>query len=86
MEKTTKMYRFMLWRGIATMFVVGILLIGALIYVGFYANGYSVAQKVIVVLIALIIGALAVSTLWMLWMKEGMKRFKKEIFLKKAWQ
>ncbi len=57
----------LLWRIIFTILVGAASLISALVYVAFYALGYSTFQKVAVVLIALIAAGAAISIVWVSW-------------------
>lgn len=76
MEKgMIKMAGYMAWRGIATAVIAAAFLAGSLIYTGFYASGYTLFQKAVVVLVSLIVACALISILWMLWMRAGMRRF-----------
>jgi hypothetical protein len=55
------------WRIIATIIIATAFLSGILIYIGFYAVNYSLTQKVVVFLVALIIAAAAISIMWVSW-------------------
>ncbi len=65
MDEAKKMYGEMMWRVILTLIVIAVVLIGSLLYVGFYATGLGIIQKIVVVLIALIIIGVVVSIIWM---------------------
>ena len=64
MEKVEKIAGGLMWRIIGTIVAFSAFLIGSLIYVGFYANGYDFTQKVIVVLVAVIIAFAAIAIMW----------------------
>jgi len=64
MERAEKMAEGLMWRIIGTILAFSAFLIGSLIYVGFYATGFDLGQKVIVVLVALIIAFAAVAIIW----------------------
>lgn len=57
----------MVWEVVLTILIVALFLVGSLTYVGFYAKGYTLLQKVVVVLVALIIAITAISILWVVW-------------------
>jgi VIT1/CCC1 family predicted Fe2+/Mn2+ transporter len=66
MNRTYKsMYRNMLWRTVVTVLVGCFALIGSLLYVGFYAIGLSLLQKIIIVLVALIAAGAVITLVWM---------------------
>lgn len=52
---------------IASVLIPAILIIISLIYVAFYANGYSLFQKIVIIIIALIVVGAAEALLWMAW-------------------
>ena len=61
---------------VLSVLIPAILLIGSLIYVAFYASGYSLFQKIIIVIIALIVICVAESLVWMIWAsKNGFMQF-----------
>ena len=63
----------MIWMTVIAILIPSILLIGALVYVAFYAGGFSLFQKLVIALIALIIVCVAESILWMIWAgKKGL--------------
>ena len=64
MEKVENMTRSVVWRIIGTIITLAAFLIGSLIYVGFYTVGYSLGQRIVVVLVALIIAIAAISIMW----------------------
>ena len=65
--------REMVWMSAVSVLIPAILLILALVYVAFYASGYSLFQKVIIVIIALIVIAVAEALVWMGWAgRKGM--------------
>lgn len=55
------------WMSVVAILIPAILLIGTLIYVAFYSNGYSLFQKIVIVIIALIVIGVAEAVLWMVW-------------------
>lgn len=60
---------------ILTILVLASFLAGSLYYVAFYTEGYSLFQKVAVILIALIVAVAAVSIVWVVWAaKRGLIR------------
>lgn len=64
-ELFKSMYRSMMLRTVVTVLVGCAALIGSLLYVGFYAAGFSLFQKIIVVIIALIVAGAVISIVWM---------------------
>jgi len=54
----------LMWRIIGTIITFSAFLVGSLIYVGFYATGFDLGQKVIGVVVALIIAFAAVAIMW----------------------
>lgn len=64
MEKVEKMAGGLMWRIIGTIIAFSSFLIGSLIYVGFYASGFDLGQKIIVVVVALIIAFAAIAIMW----------------------
>ena len=54
-------------RIIVTIITIAAFLSGSLIYIGFYAGGYTLFQKVIVFLVALILAVTVVSIAWVTW-------------------
>lgn len=58
------MARGLLWRIIGTIITLTAFLVGSLIYVGFYAVDFTLGQKVIVVLVALILAVAALAIIW----------------------
>ncbi len=54
----------LMWRIIGTILAFSGFLIASLIYVGFYASGFDLGQKVIVVVVALIIAFAAIAVMW----------------------
>lgn len=60
----------------ASVLLPALVLIGSLIYVAFYSSGYSLFQKIVIVIIALIVICAAESILWMAWAsKKGFMQF-----------
>jgi hypothetical protein len=57
----------MVWRIILTILIPALLLIGAFVYVAFYANGYDLFQKIVIVVVALIASGAIISILWVTW-------------------
>jgi hypothetical protein len=57
----------MTWKIVLTLLIMAVFLIGSLVYVGFYANGYSLFQKIVVFLIALIAAGVIISIMWVVW-------------------
>ena len=75
MDERQKLYREMIWRSVLTLVIIAGTLIVALAYVAFYAVGFGLFQKIVVVLIALIVACAVVSIIWMLgWSKYMNKR------------
>ena len=64
MEKVEDMARGVVWRIIGSIITVTALLVGSLIFVGFYAPDYNLGQRVIVVLVALILAIAALAIIW----------------------
>ena len=67
MPKGADLRKEMVWMSALSALIPAILLIGALVYVAFYATGYSLFQKVVIVIIALIVMAAAEALLWLAW-------------------
>ena len=58
---------------VTSVLIPAILMIGALVWIAFYASGYSLFQKIVIAVIALIVICTAESLLWMAWAgKKGM--------------
>lgn len=57
----------MVGRIVGTIITLAGFLVGSLIYVGFYTAGYTLFQKIVVVLVALIIAIAAISVMWVSW-------------------
>ena len=58
---------------IVSVLIPSILLIVALVWVAFYSTGYSLFQKIVIAVIALIVIGAAEAVLWMVWTgKKGM--------------
>jgi len=65
----------MLERIILTIVTVAGFLIGSLIYIAFYTEGYNLFQQIAVFLVALILAITIVSILWVTWAgRRGMLR------------
>jgi hypothetical protein len=76
MAKGTVSQGEMVWMSIVAILIPAILLVAALIYVAFYANGYSLFQKVVIVIVALIVVGVAEALLWMVWAaRKGLMRW-----------
>jgi hypothetical protein len=54
-------------RVVASIITLAAFLSGSLIFVGFYASGYDLFQKIVVFLVALIIALAALAVLWVTW-------------------
>lgn len=62
-----------MWMSVLSVLIPAVILIAALVYVAFYAGGYSVFQKIVVVVIAFIAVMVAEALLWMGWAgRKGM--------------
>jgi divalent metal cation (Fe/Co/Zn/Cd) transporter len=57
----------MVWMSALSVLVPAVVLIAALVYVAFYSTGYTLFQKVVVVIVAFVIVAAAESLMWMAW-------------------
>lgn len=57
----------MVWMSVLSMLIPAVLIIGALVYVAFYANGYDIFQKLVIIAIALIVIGVAEGVIWMVW-------------------
>ncbi len=67
-----------MWRIVFTILAGTAFLVGSLVYVAFYAIGYDLVQKIVVVLVALIVAAAAISIVWVTWAgRRGMMRWMK---------
>ncbi len=67
--------RGIMWRIVLTIVSLAAFLIGSLIYVAFYAGGFSLFQKIVVVLVALIAAGTIVAVAWVTWAgRRGMMR------------
>ena len=67
MEPGIPAVRGMVWRVVLTIITLAAFLAGSLIYVAFYTGGFSLFQKIVVVLVALIIAGTIVSIAWVTW-------------------
>jgi uncharacterized protein YacL len=67
MERAEMSARSMMRRIIGTIIVLAAFLVGSLITVGFYTTDYTLFQKIVVVLVALIIATTAISVMWVTW-------------------
>jgi len=67
MSVERKTQRGIMARIIVTIITIAGFLSGSLIYIGFYAGGYSTFQKIIVFLVALILAVTVVSIAWVTW-------------------
>lgn len=73
-----KIVHGMIWRVGLTIAIAALLLIGSLVYAAFYANGYTLFQKLVILLIALITAVALISFLWVHWVwNEGITRAKR---------
>lgn len=61
------MARGVFWRIVGTIVLATVFLVGSLIYVGFYTSGYSLGQRIIVVLVAFVLAIAAISIMWLTW-------------------
>ncbi|MDE1865940.1 MAG: hypothetical protein KGH94_04870 [Candidatus Micrarchaeota archaeon] len=57
----------MVGRIIATILIIALFVGGSLLYVAFYSSGFTLFQKIVVVIVAFIAGAALISILWVLW-------------------
>jgi hypothetical protein len=65
----------LVWRIVVTIIALAGFLAGSLVYVAFYTSGFSLFQKVVVVLVAFIISVTVVSIAWVTWAgRRGMIR------------
>ncbi len=67
MEQVDKAASGMVLRIVGTILVFTAFLVGSLIYVGFYTSGYSLFQRIVVVLVALILAIATVAIMWVSW-------------------
>lgn len=67
MERVREMRQGLMLRVILSIITLSAFLIGSLIYVGFYTVGFSLGQRIIVVLVALILAFTALSVMWITW-------------------
>lgn len=67
MDRVEGMAMGVLWRIIGTIIIFTSFLVGSLVYVGFYTNGFSFGQRIIVVLVALIIAFASIAIMWVTW-------------------
>jgi uncharacterized membrane protein YdbT with pleckstrin-like domain len=67
MEQVDKPAGGMVLRIVGTILVFTAFLVGSLIYVGFYTNGYSLFQKIVVFLVALILAIATIAIMWVSW-------------------
>jgi uncharacterized membrane protein YdbT with pleckstrin-like domain len=65
----------MMYGAILTVLIVAAALVGSLIYVAFYANGLSLFQSVVIIIVVLAIAFTLVSILWMVWWMPYMTKF-----------
>ncbi len=56
-----------LWMSVISILIPAMLLIGSLIYVAFYAAGYGIFQKIVIIIVAFIVIGVAEALLWMIW-------------------
>lgn len=57
----------MVGMSIIAILIPAIILVLTLIYVAFYANGYTLFQKIVIVIIALVVVGVAEALLWTVW-------------------
>ncbi len=67
MEQVDKAASGMVLRIVGTILVFTAFLVGSLIYVGFYTSGYTLFQRIVVVLVALILATATVAIMWVSW-------------------
>jgi uncharacterized membrane protein YdbT with pleckstrin-like domain len=67
MEQVDRAARGMVWRIIGTILTLTAFLVGTLIYVGFYTDGYSLFQKIVVFLVGFILAIAVVAIMWVAW-------------------
>ncbi len=65
----------LVWRIVLTIITLSAFLVGSLVYVAFYTGGFTLFQKIVVVLVALIIAVTIVAVAWVSWAgRRGMIR------------
>ena len=75
MESPNHLGTGLVWRIIVTIITLAGFLAGSLDYVAFYTSGFSLFQRVVVVLVAFIISVTIVSIAWLTWAgRRGMIR------------
>ncbi len=75
MEPGTPGQSGLVGRIVFTIITLSAFLAGSLIYVAFYTDGFSLFQKVVVVLVAVIISVALVAVAWVTWAgRRGMIR------------
>jgi hypothetical protein len=67
MQRVEGMARGFMLRVIGTIIIFAGLLAGSLIYIGFYATRFNLAQDIIAVLVALIVAIAAIAIMWISW-------------------
>jgi len=67
MEQVDKTAGGIVSRIIGTILTLAAFLVGTLIYVGFYTNGYSLFQKIVVFLVGFILAIAVVAVMWVAW-------------------
>lgn len=55
------------WMSILSVLIPAIVFVASLIYVAFYAIGYTLFQQIVIVVIALVVIGVAEALLWMIW-------------------
>jgi uncharacterized membrane protein YdbT with pleckstrin-like domain len=70
MEQVNSAARGMVWRIIGTILTLTAFLVGTLVYVGFYTNGYSLFQKIVVFLVGFILAIAVVAIMWVAWARR----------------
>ena len=67
MERVHEMRSGLMLRVILSILIFAGFLVGSLVYVGFYTEGFSTLQKVISILVAMIIAFAALAIVWVTW-------------------
>ena len=76
MTKRTVSQDEMLRVSVVAMLIPAVLLIGSLIHAAFYTNGYTLFQKITIVVVALVFVAVAEALLWIIWAgRKGLMRW-----------
>lgn len=56
-----------LWMAVISVLIPAVVLIASLIYVAFYAGGFSLFQKIVVVVVGFVIIGLLEALVWLVW-------------------